>query len=195
MNVTKEIKEKILNLESESITERNNAITSLTKDMNDELAYLLISLLERNTSRLFREGACKILGEIESHNAVDVLIDCLSDQYEGVWFYATKALGKIKNEKAVNPLIDKLRTVKEPSHKAEIVKALGLIGNNRAVKSIIKILYDDKDKFVRQQAAIALGKIGDEKALNALHNIVRNKGSSELHLIASNAINEINGRS
>lgn len=192
MNVTKEIKKQILNLESEDISERNEAVSSLTEDMNDELAFLLISLLEQNTSRLFREGACKILGEIKSDKAVDVLIDCLKDQHEGVKFYATKALGKIKNEKAVIPLIEKLRTVKDPSQRAEIVKALGIIGDRRAVKTIIRILYDDNDKFVRQQAASALGEIGDEKALRALHKIAEKKGSSELYLTVSDAIQKIN---
>ncbi|NHK30073.1 MAG: HEAT repeat domain-containing protein [Asgard group archaeon] len=192
MNVTKKIKKQILNLESENISERNEAVSSLTEDMNEELAYLLISLLEQNTSRLFREGACKILGEIKSDKAVDVLINCLKDNHDGVRYYATKALGKIKNEKAVIPLIEKLRTAKDPSQRAEIVTALGIIGDKRAVKSIIRILQNDRDQFVRQQAVLALGKIGDENALRALHKIAEKKGTSEFYLTVSNVIQEIN---
>ena len=194
MNLTQKTKNRILKLESEDIDERKEAIAQLSEKENNDLEKLLISFLKKNTSRLFREGACKILGEIGSEDSVDILIKCLNDKHDGVQFHAAVALGKIAYEKAVNPLIEKLAKGIDPLLKSEAIVALGKIGDKKAVKPLVKVLQNDEDVFVRHHVAKTLGLLGDNYAIKPLQKIAQDNKNTRLNYLAMNAIQEIRTR-
>ena len=194
MNVSKKTKNEILKLESEELSERKEAIENLTKKKNAELEELLIFLLGRNTSKMFQEGACNILGEIGSEKAIAILLECMNDDTEGVSFHAVKALAKVGGKQAVNPLLDKLKNGTNPLIKSEVIIALGEIGDSSATKALIKILKKEKDKFVRENAVKTLGKIGTKEAFSILRNIQKYEKNAKISYYALTAIQEIEKR-
>lgn len=194
MKVSEKTKKEILKLESEEIIERKEAIENLTQKKNSKLEELLIYLLGRNTSKIFQEGACSILGEIGSEKAIDILIECLDDENEGVSFHAVKALAKVGGERAVKSLMNKLKNGTNPLVKSEVIIALGNIGDSTATKALIKVLKKEKDKFVRENAVKTLGKIGTKEALSSLRNIQKYENNAKISYFALTAIQEIEQR-
>lgn len=191
MTVSQTIKKQILELENEDLVNRREAIANLTIKKNDDLIHLLIDLLGKNTSVLFKEGACTILGDLEVKEAVDVLINCLSDENNNVKFKAAIALGKIGDDKATKPLILKLKKKGDPILKAEAIFALGQIGNMKSVQPIINAMNSDEDLFVKHRAVKALGKLGSKDAIRSLQSYAGIKRSSRLSFLAHEAIQDI----
>jgi HEAT repeat protein len=186
------IKEMILELENEDIVKRHKAITKLAKTKNNGLVELLIKLLADNTSNLFKESVCDILGEKKSKEAVEVLIGCLTDIDDGIKFKATIALGKIGDKRATKPLTKKLNKNVDSLLKSEAIIALGRIGDESATKPLISILKFDQDLFVKHHAVRALGEIGSKEAIKPLLEFANKKRKSRLNYLAHEAILKIN---
>ncbi len=192
MTITKETKKQILKLESENGDERSAAITTLSKKHNTETIRLLISLLKEDTSSQFRKGACGILGKLEAKEAVDVLIECLSDPDDGVIYYAAIALGDIRDSKAIQPILRKLKSKQStPIFKSELIVALGNIGDDSVVGPLIQVLRNDEDKFVRHQAAQVLGELKNKKAIGPLTEVARKEMNTQLYYLAIQAIDKL----
>ena len=193
MNLSEKMRNRILKLESEDIAERKEAIAQLSENENELLEKLLVSFLQKNTSQLFKESACTILGEIGTEKSVDTLIQCLDESNEGINFHAAVALGNIGDERAVDALIEKLNKKTDPILKSEAIIALGKIGDKKAVKPIMKVLENEQDRIVKHHAAKTLGQLGDKRAIKTLQKISR-EGTTRLSYLALNAIQEIEGK-
>lgn len=193
MTITDAVKKQIVKLEADNVKERNSAIKYLSKKKNPEIVQLLISLLKEDTSPKFREGACRILGNLKAKEAVDEIVNCLNDEDESVKYFAAIALGEISDSKATKPIIRIIKRKQTNSTlKSELIAALGNIGDDHAVDILINVLRNDKDKFVRHNAARALGKLKNKKALGALSEVAKREKITRLHYLALDAINEIN---
>lgn len=192
MSITEKTKKYVLQLENESKKEREAAIKDLSKKYDEQVVQLLISLLEKNTSTKFKEGACRIFQKLKPREASGVLIKCLSDDDEGVRYHASIAIGAIDDFKEIKPLLKKLKQKStDPILRSELINILGNIGDEKAIDSLINILLHDSDKFVRHHAARALGKIGNPKAANVLRQVANKEKNTRLHYLALNALSKI----
>lgn len=150
---------------------------------------LIKSLKYRNW--YIRSCAAYALGRIGHHEAVEPLIDALSDICENVRSSAAAALGFIGDQKCIGPLINSLND--ENDH-VRIFSAysLGKMKANDAVLSIIQLLKD-KAINVRQVAAKSLGDIGDKRAVIPLINMFNDY--IDVRLMAVKSLGAINDNS
>ncbi|MCC5610125.1 HEAT repeat domain-containing protein [Nostoc sp. CHAB 5834] len=115
------------------------------------------------------KGITKILGQIGSQEAMDVLIEIIEDKSNKVRYKAVEALGQIGIKKSELALKEAL---KDKDTKPYAVNALLQIGSEYAVavKALIEILEDleDNDRLNRMFAAGLAGKFGCTEAIPAL---------------------------
>src|SRR5215472_6118824 len=121
--------------------------------------------------------------------AVEPLSGALTDDDNGVRFWAVATLGKIRDERAVEALIVALGD-KDDSVRKRAAHALGRIGDARAVDPLSGAAMNDNDRSVRQFAAYALGQIRDALAVDRLigalkdeNAIVRSRAAEALGFI------------
>lgn len=129
------------------------------------------------------------LGELEMRGdeAVDALIDALSNRNKNIRKYSAEALGYLGKDKAVQPLIDTLED-KNKLVRREASTALVRIGEP-AFEPLINIL-DHEDWRVRGAAAWALGSMNKTEALDPL-TILLDDDSGFVRAGARNAITHI----
>ena len=102
-------------------------------------------------------------------DAVDPLIDALSNRKKQIRLNAATLLGAIGDPKAIPALIDTLRDNNKLVRR-EASTALSRMGEP-AVEPLIETL-DDEDWNVRGAAAWALGNLNDERAIPALEKLL-----------------------
>jgi HEAT repeat protein len=107
--------------------------------------------------------------ELRSDEAVDALIDGLSNRKKGIRMHSATLLGAINDPKAIPALVETLHDNNKLVRR-EASTALSRMGEP-AVDPLIETLGDE-DWRVRGAAAWALGNIGDEKAIPALENLL-----------------------
>ena len=191
MTGTKQTDQLIKNLSDSDINVRSEAVDALTHISKSEVIDLLITLLQKDSTRIVKEGACKALGKIRDKRATDVLIENLSHPDESVRYQATIALGYIGDAKAVQPLIQIYKNPDDPLVRSEAAKALGMIGDPSALKILLSSLKKEKDRFIKYHTVTSLGKIGDSKAKKPLQKIVKESNDDRLILRAMEAIESI----
>ena len=184
--------EKLVNeLESRDLDARSKAIDALSTVGEADIINFLISLLQKGSHRLVKEGVCKALGKIGNKKAIDILVESLDDEYESVRYQATIALGQIGSTKAVPPLLELLKRRDDPLVRSEAAKALGIIGDPSSLKILMTLLRKEEDRFIRYHAVTSLGKIGDKKATKELQKIIKETKDTRLKLRAVEALEAI----
>jgi HEAT repeat protein len=99
-------------------------------------------------------------------SAVDILLEFIDDEDEGVRSGVVEALGHLRNPKCVDALIRKLNDESQYV-RWRSAEALGMIKDKRAVEPLISALSDESE-YVRWKSAEALGEIGDSRAIEPL---------------------------
>ena len=126
--------------------------------------------------------------ELRADEAVDPLIDALSNRKKQIRLNAATLLGAINDPKAIPALIDTLHDNNKLVRR-EASTAISRMGEP-AVDPLIETLQDE-DWKVRGAAAWALGNIGDKKALPELEKLLDDE-SGFVKQGAQSAINSIN---
>jgi HEAT repeat protein len=107
--------------------------------------------------------------ELKGNEAVDQLIDALSNRKKNIRMHAATLLGAIGDAKAIDPLIATLKDNNKLVRR-EASTALSRMGEP-AVEPLIATL-DDDDWRVRGAAAWSLGNLNDERAIPALEKLL-----------------------
>jgi HEAT repeat protein len=97
------------------------------------------------------------------YDAIVLLFDALSDEYEEVRIEAVQALADIGTEPAAQALTAALSD-KMPRVREEAVDALADIASDSAIYAIARVITDDPSLQVRHAAIEALADIGGESA-------------------------------
>lgn len=145
-----------------------NDIIRAFENCNDETKYIMAVLL----------------GEIDSDEVVDPLIEALNDSDKYVRANAAEALGKIGNQRAVEPLIECLRE-DDLRVKRNIIKSIGSIGGLNELEKL-KPLLKDEEGIIRAAARNSIEKI---KA----NNNPKNETMAEEEMTSNHENSEIKG--
>jgi len=188
---TQKTDQLIASLGDNDIQVRSEAVNALTSISKTEVIDLLITLLQKDSTRIIKEGACKALGKIGDKRATDILIENLTHPDESVRYQAAIALGRIGDQKAVKPLIQIYQNQDDPLVRSEAAKALGILGNPSVIKILLSVLKKENDRFIKYHTVTSLGKIGDAKAKKPLQKIVKDSTDDRLVLRAMEAIESI----
>jgi HEAT repeat protein len=160
--------------EKEAPTVINEAITALDKIAAPAVDPMLAVLKDKNVDEVPRSYAARILGLIESTNAVDQLITALKDDSVVVRSEAAKSLGLINDRRAVEPLISILKDENEwVTVRTNATWSLGNIKDERVVMPLIEALKSDVTA-IHSNAVTALGTIKDKRAVLPLIQILEN---------------------
>ncbi len=113
-----------------------------------------------------RREALNRLGAIRARDAVNAMIDALSDKDAGVREAAAFALGQITEPRAAQGLA---RAVEDSNAevRASAAFALGMLGD-RAHTGTLSRLLEDKETAVRSSALAALGLLQDEEGVDEI---------------------------
>jgi len=188
---TQKTDQLITNLGDNDIHIRSEAVDALTSISKSEVIELLISLLQKDSTHIIKEGACKALGKIGDKRATDILIQNLENPDESVRYQAAIALGQLGDQKAVKPLIQVYQKQDDTLVRSEAAKALGLLGDPSAIKILLSVLKKENDRFIKYHTVTSLGKIGDSKAKKQLKKIIKDSSDDRLVLRAMEAIESI----
>lgn len=107
--------------------------------------------------------------ELKGSDALDPLIDALSNRKKNIRMHSATLLGAIGDAKAIDPLIETLKDNNKLVRR-EASTALSRMGEP-AVEPLIATL-DDEDWRVRGAAAWSLGNLNDESAIPALEKLL-----------------------
>ena len=112
-----------------------------------------------------------VMGELElrADEALDPLIDALSNRKKQIRLHAATLLGAIGDPKAIPALIETLKDNNKLVRR-EASTALSRMGEP-AVEPLIETL-NDEDWRVRGAAAWSLGNLNDERAIPALEKLL-----------------------
>lgn len=113
-----------------------------------------------------RWSAVRALGKVRSPEAIEALIDLLSDENEEIRIAAARSLADIGDRGAV-PVLLQMLDGETNLAKAWIADSLGRLADAEAVDALVSLLGED-DVSVRIPAAKALGCIGDPRVLSIL---------------------------
>ena len=126
-----------------------------------------------------RSRAAKILGLIESGDAVEPLIAALKDESVVVRSEAATALGVIADTRAAVPLVGALEDGNEwVTVRANAVTALQQIKDERSVEPLIDALESDITA-IRSNAVVALGPLMDKRATMPLIQILEDETADD----------------
>jgi len=153
-------------LESDDRPVRRQAGWALIRMDGPKASAALLKALEASKYNDVRADAVRGLGLRKCKEAVEPLVELLSDENAGLEAPAATALGQIGDPRAVGPLIAALGH-KNPQPRRCAASALGDIGDPRAVEPLIAAMGDEHP-YVRSSVAGALGQIGDPRAANTL---------------------------
>lgn len=160
-------------LPKQDVNENTRAIICwFLSKLRDERAFipLLATLKHRNPE--LRIAAARALGELNSEQAVQPLIDVLQkDENIEVRIAAAYGLGCIGDRRAVEPMLDILSDRNLASKlRGMVAEALFNIGDRRAVSPLILSLSDESVEL-RFWASFALGELGDSQAIPELERL------------------------
>lgn len=146
----------ISSLDSESSSERNNAVKKLVKIGSPTFEPIKKATNSKNS--VIRRKSCDVLRLIGDPRGVMPLTRLLTDSNRYVRRRAANALILIGDERAVLPLCQALND-SETKVRVRAATALGKIGDERAILSLVSRL-DDSRFNVSEAAAEALQKMG-----------------------------------
>lgn len=123
-----------------------------------------------------RLGALTALIVAPAANAVNPLIESLTNKSSSVRLKAAEALGIIGDKRALRPLIKRLKEDTDYTVRAGAAWALGLLkGTDKAAAPLIAALKD-KNTRVGSRAVESLAVVGDKAAIEALGALARDSG-------------------
>ncbi len=160
-----QVDELIAEMRRTDSNRRRAWIAGALADLGAPAAGPLIGLLD-DPDPVLRQEAARVLGRVNSPDAVGPLLGRLSDEDSNVQFWAILALGQLRSEEAVEPLIAVLQNRNRSTPRAAAI-ALGQIGSPAAVDALIGFMKAP-NWWDRVAAVDALGEIGSETALDAL---------------------------
>ena len=127
---------------------------------------LLIILQEESNSIELRTLACWLLGRLNNHKAIPILLSILTHNKSELRQAAARALGDLKAQEATEQLIVTLMSEEDTEVAIAIVYSLGWLGDFKAFDILVSILEDQtKNTKIRGFAAEALGNLGEIKAV------------------------------
>lgn len=160
--------------QKEAIAVINEAITALDKLAGSAIDPLLAVLKDKDIDELPKSYAARILGLIESPNAVELLINALKDKSVVIRSESAKSLGLINDRRATEPLISVITDKNEwVTVRTNAIASLGNIKDERAVMPLIDELKSDIIA-IRNSAVTALANIKDKRALPTLISMLEN---------------------
>lgn len=169
--------------------------------VGDERAAPVLGEALKDDDAQFRAAAAQSLAELNFPEAIETLINSMSDDISvEVRVAAAYALGLQGDNRALDPFIAKLHELDEqPSVRGMVAEALADLGDRRAVAALIAALTDDSAE-VRFWSAFALGRLGDRRALPELRRLAANDtallpGHGRVSAESLEAIRQIEGRS
>jgi len=206
-------------LEDPQIEARQAAARALGETKHPQAIPYLILALRDPFWWYEREGAAEVLLDALAGmgpQAVDVLLESLTDNEMAVRRFAAKLLGRIGDRRAIQPLGMALydthfevgaaaaeslagfgpvglkmlaEALKHPEAwlRQHAIAGLTLSGDQRIVPVILDML-EDPEREVQKQAIRSLGELKDKRALPALQAIATERGDVELYRLARRAI-------
>jgi len=160
--------------EKESPTVIAEAITALDKLAAASVDPMLAVLKDKSIDEVPRSYAVRVLGLVESTDAVEQLIKSLKDESVVVRSESAKSLGLINDRRAVASLIGVLNDSNEwVTTRTNATWSLGNIKDERAVMPLIDALKINI-MAIRTNAVTALGTIKDKRAVLPLIQILEN---------------------
>lgn len=177
---------------------RLSAVEELGKIGDDKSVRALMDVIEdRGEEWKIQVKAIKLLSEIKSPKAIDLLIKILDDPFftndcPALKWNAALALGNFKNssrvvEALINALNDRTLYIREAA-----IQSLGEIGDKRAVPYLISALKD-KSFAIKISAINALQKIGDPEAKPFLKRILESDTDEHIKEEAEKALKFLSG--
>jgi len=150
------------------------AITALDKLAASSVDPMLTVLKDKDIDEVARSYSVRVLGLVESTNAVEPLITALKDESVVVRSESAKSLGLINDRRSVESLIGVLKDTNEwITVRTNATWSLGNIKDERAVMPLIDALKSDV-MAIRTNAVTALGTIKDKRAVLPLVKILEN---------------------
>ncbi|MBN1516799.1 HEAT repeat domain-containing protein [Candidatus Sumerlaeota bacterium] len=113
-----------------------------------------------------REAAVIVLGQIQSRDAVEILVSSFSDRDDAVQRALERTLMQVRNPAALEPLIQVLDSSNE-GVRSMAVAVFGEVDDPRARDLLVKALKDPSVK-IREESANSLGKHKDKATAPAL---------------------------
>jgi HEAT repeat protein len=147
---------------------RINAVVSLGKLGDERAIEPLIDILNNDRVVAARVMAAEALGNFDSENAKEAVLEASDSKDENVRYSAALSLGKIGGEREVDKLMEKASGDKHWSVRQVSLYALASIveehregkGKRRAIEKVIKRAMRDENKDVRHSARALLKKLG-----------------------------------
>jgi len=165
------------------------AITALDKLAGNAIDPAIAVLKDENIDEVPRSYAARILGLIESPNAVEPLMDALKYDSVVIRSESAKALGLINDRRATEALISVIKDSNEwITVRINAVSLLGNIKDERAVLPLIDELKSDVTA-IRDNAVVALGNIKDKRAVPLLTEMLQNPKEDDA--VRANAITSL----
>lgn len=137
-----------------------------------------------------RQACIRILGTLNSHEALPALLAALEDRDRDVRVAAVLALGQMRNPQAVEPLIQALENGFRDVRAAAAL-ALGQLGEHAALEALRTALMEDEAAEVRAQAARALGVLGAETVLTDLFKALAEDEEEVVRIASAEALGHI----
>lgn len=142
-----------------------------------------------------RRHALMVLGQIQSDETEDLLIDALRDEDDPellseiiMW------LSMQGSERALDAIVELYQQSKDPEIGQAALFAIGQHGGHRAVMMLREIAVDEKaDSELRGQALFALSQTGDEDLADIMVAILHNAEDHELHEMALFSLSHLGG--
>jgi len=152
----------------------------------------LINVLRKDSYYMVRYEAVSALGNINSQNASDAIVEALHDPDEAVREGAASALlnGVTKTDKVEQALITMLSD-NNTFVRSTAASVLAKFKCSKAIDKIIQLLSDENE-FTRCRVAAALSEFEDQRVIDALLNTLTDKDSSvrQFALISLAKIND-----
>ena len=145
----------------------------LAKKENEILFDELSESIDKITSAIWAKiCALQILGRIKSADAINVILECISEEELDIVYQAMDAIQSLKTLVGLDKII-KLADHPTDFIREKAVIILGTIGagNSSVTDCVIKKLKDPY-RDTRQEAAKTLGRLNDKKAIEPLVEMV-----------------------
>ena len=173
--------------------QRRESAIALSKFKGEKATDFLLETYESDNIQDFMALA---LGNIDSHKAVNLLIQALNDSQQEVRFHAAQALGMLENPEALDILMDALQvyaessvgaspepTLEEPASQIffeedaiiSAILAIGKIKNWRAISLLKKLLAQEKSARIRASIIMSLGLMASDKLMPVFQAALRDE--------------------
>lgn len=142
-----------------------------------------------------RLEAVKSLGLSGDPEAIEHLIEAMSDPDDAVKIKAIDYLGKLRATDATTIMVQKLfmRDTGDLEQQ-RILVALGRIGDPKTVRPITEFLEQDSNPITQGTTVYTLGEIGDGSVLEPLQKIQIESTNPALARLAGEAVTKVNRR-